>query len=235
MDIIKKKISFCIELKDAFTNRSIEAEDIYVHVNGKPPAIRKERRYYIFQDIQTDTIEVNIISNLYENRHCVISLTGYHDEDLSVYAKRGGVHNLFGIPFILIVLYPDERYALPIGYERIEYEGKPWEEIRVIKDKKSAFLLAADYHGGKTIQILMSEKRNPEGMCLRIESKNGEEYEDFNLLEQKNTFQYIMDKSLKREYKKGSKIYELYCTMANEKGRAVLIVKEDKKCCTKYK
>lgn len=231
MDIIKKRISFCIELKDAFTNRSIEAEDIRVYVNGKPPFLQKERRYYIFQNVPTDTVEVDITSNLYEDRHCVFCLTEYAEQNVSVSAQKGDIRNLFGIPFLLIVLYPGIGYPLPVGYKRIEYEGKPWEEIRVIKDRKSAFLLAADYCGGKTIHIVMGKKQEAGGMCLRIESKKGEEYEDFNLIEQKDSFQYIMNESLTRRYKKGSRIYELYCTEADEKGRAVLLVKEDKDCC----
>ena len=226
MDIIKKKISFCIELKDAFTNQSIEAEDIYVQVNGYLPVIRKERRYYIFQDIQTDIIEVDVISKIYENRHCVMQLTGYPNANLHVYVQGGSIRNLFGIPLISIILYPNERYILPAGYERREYKGKPWEEIRVIKDKKSAFLLAEDYYDGEIIQLLMPERQNVGNICFRIESKDVKGYEDFNLLEQRDTFQYVMDKSLEREYKKGSKIYELYCTIADEKGIAVVIVKE---------
>lgn len=232
MDVIKKRISFCIELKDAFTNRSIEAEDIRVYVNGKPPFLQKERRYYIFQDVPTDTIKVDITSNFYEDRHCVLCLTEYTDQNLPISAQRGDIRNLFGIPFILILLYPGIGYPLPVGYKRIEYKGKPWEEIRVIKDRKSAFLLAADYCGGKTMHIVMSEKQEIEGICLRIESIKGEGYEDFSLTEQKDSFLYIMNKSLKGEYKKGSRIYELYCTKTDEKGRAVLIVKEDRDCCT---
>lgn len=142
MDVMKQKISFCIELKDAFTNKSIEAEDICVRVNGKLPVIQKEKRYYIFQEIQSDTIEVDITSTIYENRHCVMQITGYCKKDSFVYVQAGSIRNFFGIPMISIVLYPNQRYSLPTGYERREYKGKPWEEVRVIKDKKNVFLLA---------------------------------------------------------------------------------------------
>ena len=226
MDIIKNKMSLCIELKDAFTNQSIEAEDIHVQVNGYLPSIRKERRYYIFQDMQTDIIEVDIMSKIYEHRHCVIQLVKHRNGNLPVYVQEGSIRNLFGIPLLSIVLYPNERYVLPVGYKRIEYRGKPWEEVRVIKDRKCAYLLAANYHGGEIIQLLMHGRQNPESMYLRIENKDAKGYEDFNLLEQRDTFQYVMYKSLEREYERGSKVYELYCTIANEKGIAVVIVKE---------
>lgn len=211
-----------MECTDAFTNKVIEAEDISVMVNGCLPTVRKEKKYYLFQNVRMDVVKVDIISPLYEKRSCELQLGGMDSvENLPGY----WLHTAFGIPVLSIVLYPGEEYILPSGYVRRECEGKPLEEIRVVKNRETAFFLAEDYRGGDRIKLLMSGRQETDRGYLRIESRHGGEYEDFAILERGDGLLYGMDRELKGKYEKGSKLYELYCVMADEEGKAEVIVK----------
>ncbi len=212
-----------MECTDAFTNKVIEAEDISVTVNGCLPTVRKEKKYYLFQDVRMDVIKVDIISPLYEKRSCELRLGGMESaENLPGYR----VHTAFGIPVLSIVLYPGEEYILPSGYVRRECEGRPLEEIRVVKNRETAFFLAEDYRGGDRIKLLMSGRQETDRGYLRIESRHDGGYEDFAILERRDGLLYVMDRELRGQYEKGSKLYELYCTMADEEGKAAVIVKK---------
>ena len=43
MDCIRRKVGFCIELRDALTNQIIESGDICVYANGRLPMAKKEK------------------------------------------------------------------------------------------------------------------------------------------------------------------------------------------------
>lgn len=183
---------------------------------------RKEKKYYLFQDVRMDVIKVDIISPLYEKRSCELRLGGMESaENLPGYR----MHTAFGIPVLSIVLYPGEEYILPSGYVRRECEGRPLEEIRVVKNRETAFFLAEDYRGGNRIKLLMAGRQETDRGYLRIESRYDGGYEDFAILERRDGLLYVMDRELNGQYEKGSKLYELYCTMADEEGKAAVIVK----------
>lgn len=225
MDVIQRKMSFCIELRDAFTNKVIEAEDMRLCVNGVFPMARKEKKYYIFENLPTDIIMVDIISIFYERRRVEIAISGDGAKKAPVHFPGGYIRIVFGIPLISIMLYPNERYNLPADYERQVFDARPFEEIRIKKDENKVFSLKEDYQGGVVFSVLFPQEKILEGTWFRIESRDGEEYEDFIVLEQKGAVQYVMDRTLHKQYEKGSKIYELYCTIADEKGRAIVVVK----------
>lgn len=136
------------------------------------------------------------------------------------------VHMAFGIPMLSIVLYPGEDYVLPSGYARRVCEGKPEEEIRVVKNRENVFFLAEDYQGGDRIRFFVPDRQEMEWGYLRIESRQGKEYEDFAILERRNGLLYVMDRELQAQYERGSKLYELYCVRADRDGKAVVITKE---------
>ena len=224
-DSIKRKIDLCIEFRDAFTNKTVGTDDIRVWVNGCVPVAKKEQRYYIFQGLQTEQIEVYIKSKLYEDRYCRI-VPGEYERDRRIISIPGGIFTyICGIPMLFIELYPNEKYMVPTGYVRREYRTAPFEEIRVIKNEGSNFLLAEDYDSGKWIRLMVSGARDIEGGWFRIQE--GDDSEDFMLLEKEGGNRYQIEKELVTRYKKGSRIYELYCVRADEKGRAFVIVKAD--------
>lgn len=225
MDSIQRGISFCIELKDALTNKVIESGDIRLYVNGCSCKICKEKKYYIFEKLQTDWIEVDIISQFYVRRKCEVTVNRNETEKVPVSFPGGNIRNVFAVPFISIVLYPNERYCLPDGYERKLLEGRPLEEIRVKKDVNNAFSLIEDYQGENILSILLPQEKNVEGAWFRIESRDGEEYEDFIVLERKDAVQYVIDRILQKKYVKGSRIYELYSTITDTEGKGIVIVK----------
>lgn len=226
-DIIARKISFCIELRDAFTNKRIESENINVYVRGYAAAVKKEQKYYVFLDIREDMAEVCIESPVYERKNCVIFFREYDKKQSIGDIQDVVVSDMSGIRLFLITLYPNERYVLPSGYERIVLDGRPQEELRVIRDETEGFLLAADYQGGRILQMMMPDKVCVEGIKLRIMEKEGECYEDFTVLEKKGFFQYTIDAPLTGQYLKGSRIFELYCVRADEEGKASVIVRSD--------
>lgn len=212
-----------MECIDAFTNKVIEGTDISVTVNGCPPVVRKEKKYYLFQGIETENVIVDITSTLYEKRRWHMCLDGMASSEKQFDCR---VHIAFGIPVISIVLYPGEDYVLPSGYVRKVCERKPLEEVRVIKNRETKFFLAEDYQGGDRIKLFMSGRQETERGYLRIESRHGGGYEDFAILEKRDSLLYVMDRTLQGQYEKGSKLYELYCARADEKGKAAVIVKD---------
>jgi hypothetical protein len=212
-----------VECIDAFTNRIVEAEDIFVTVNGCSPVVTKEKKYHIFQNVGLDIVEVNIISLLYEKRSCQLQLNSMASSEKQ---RDCRVHMAFGIPMLSIVLYPGEGYVLPSGYARRVCEGKPEEEIRVVKNRETVFFLAEDYQGGDGIRFFVPDRQEMEWGYLRIESRQGREYEDFAILERRGGLLYVMDRELQAQYEKGSKLYELYCVRADRDGKAVVITKE---------
>lgn len=235
-DRIVRKAVLGIELRDAFTNRTIESEDISVYAKGYPKAVKKDK-YYVFLGEEKERIEISIQSLLYEEKQCVVFI-GEEKEKREESLGEWKVEEVSGIPLMLITLYPNEMYVLPDGYERITVEGKPLEEIRVIRDKENMFLLADDYEAGEIIRILMEAGKNVRNHPFRIVEKDGEGYEDFMITEKRVDFQYVMEKPLKRRYSKGSRIYELYCVKADKEGKAVAIIKKAavfKKNCNRYK
>ncbi len=225
-DQIVRKAAFCIELRDAFTNKIIESRDVSVYAKGYPKAVKKEDKYYLFWGTGNRQAEISIQSLFYEEKQCVISLEDEKGKKEGECMGEWRVEEACGIPLFLITLYPNEAYALPAGYERVIVEGEPLEEIRVIKDKENMFLLADDYRMGEIIQILMKAGEMIENLPLRIVEKEGEEYEDFVITGHKENFQYFMGRALKGRYSKGSKIYELYCAKADKDGKAVMIMKK---------
>ncbi|MDE5862718.1 MAG: hypothetical protein K2H34_00035, partial [Lachnospiraceae bacterium] len=179
-DSIKRKIDLCIEFRDAFTNKTVGTDDVRVWVNGCMPISRKEQRYYIFQDLQTEQMEVYIKSRFYEDRHCQIAPDA--EGDGKIISISGGMFTyISGILMLSINLYPNKKYVIPTDYVRREYRTAPFEEIRVIKNAGSHFLLAEDYDGGEWIQLMVPGERNIEGVWLRIQE--GDNSEDFMLLE----------------------------------------------------
>ncbi|MDE6759709.1 MAG: hypothetical protein K2J90_03400 [Lachnospiraceae bacterium] len=224
-DQIVRKAVFGIELRDAFTNGMIESEDASVYAKGYHRAVKKDK-YHVFLGEEKERIELSIQSVLYEEKQCVVSL-GDEKEKREECLGEWKVEEIAGIPLILITLHPNEMYMLPDGYERIAVEGKPLEEIRVIRDKENMFLLADDYEKGEIIRILMEAGKNVRYHPFRIVEKDGEGYEDFVITEKREAFQYVMEKPLKGRYCKGSRIYELYCVKADKEGKAVAIKKMD--------
>lgn len=212
-----------MECIDAFTNKVIEGEDISVTVNGCSPVVTKEKKYHLFQHVGLDIVKVDIISPFYEKRSCQLQLNSMASSEKQPDCR---VHAAFGIPVLSIVLYPGEGYVLPSGYARRVCEGKPLEEIRVVKNRENVFFLAEDYQGGDRIRLYMPGRKETERGYLRIESRQGEEYEDFAILEQRDSLLYVMDRELQAQYEKGSKLYELYCARADRNGKAAVIIKD---------
>lgn len=223
-DRIVKKAAFCIELKDAFTNKMIESEDVTIYAKGYPRAVKKENKYHVFWGEPAERIEISIKSLLYEEKHCVV-YPGEEKGEKEECLEEWKTEKIFGIPMIQLTLYPNETYILPDGYERIMVKGKPLEEVRMIKDKENMFLLAADYEAGENIRILMTTGKAVRNLPFRIVEKDSGQYEDFVIIRKKEAFEYVMEHPLKGRYSKGSKIYELYCAWADKEGKAVMIVK----------
>ena len=224
-DQIVRKAVFGIELRDAFTNRIIESEDIRVYARGYPEAVKKDGKYYVFWGIENERVEVSIQSLFYEEKQCVVSFEEGTEIRKEECLGEWRVEEVSGIPLVLIPLYPNEMYTLPDGYERITAAGKPFKEIRVIKDKENVFLLAADYEAGENIQILMTTGKAVRNLPFRIVEKNSGQYEDFVITRRKEAFEYVMEHPLKGRYSKGSKIYELYCARTDQEGKAIVITK----------
>lgn len=224
-DQIVRKAAFCIELRDALTNKIIESQDISVHAKGYPESVKKENKYYLFWGTDNRQAEISIHSLLYEEKHCLVFFGEMQEKREEECLPDWRMREETGIPIVSITLYPNTAYALPAGYKRVMIEGEPLEEIRVIKNKENVFLLADDYQMGETIQILMKAGETIENLPLRIVEKEGEEYEDFVITGHKENFQYSMERALKGRYSKGSKIYELYCAKADRDGKAAVIMK----------
>ncbi|MCM1498015.1 MAG: hypothetical protein NC124_06065 [Clostridium sp.] len=221
---MKRKIALCIELKDAFTGKTVGTEDIRITVNGRMPVSRKEQRYYLFQDLQTERIEVYIKSKLYQERRCqIVPGDGNCRETMGI--PGGTLAYIWGIPMLCMELYPNEKYIVPAGYVRREYRAAPFEEIRVVKHTGSNLLLAADYDGGEWIRLMAPQAQGIKGSWFRIQE--GENREDFMLLEQGDGNLYRIDRALTKRYQKGSRLYGLYCARADGEGRAFAIVKDD--------
>lgn len=224
-DQIVRKAVFAIELRDAFTNRTIESEGICVYVRGYPAAVKKEGKYYVFWGIENERVEVNIHSLLYEEKQCVVSLEEGKRKREEECLGEWRVEEVSGIPLVLIPLYPNEIYTLPDGYKRITAEGKPFKEIRVIKDKENVFLLADDYKAGESIRVFMTTGKIVRNLPFRIVEKDSGQYEDFVITRRKEAFEYVMERPLSGIYSKGSKIYELYCARTDKEGKAIVITK----------
>lgn len=225
MEIMKRKIGFGVELRDAFTNQIIESKEIKVYANGSLPWLQKEDRYYLFEENAWDTIEITVQSEVYEKKQCSILPQEYKEEKEILQIPDGMVYWTSGICMIVIVLYPNEAYVLPEGYCRRKVTGKPFEEIRIIRNREEASFLLEDYQRGNI--LCMSKNEGVPGSCFRISRPAGESFEDFYVIGKENEFTYIIGQELQREYPRGSKIYGLYCTRADDTGEASVIVNKN--------
>lgn len=204
MDKLRCSVSLCVELKDAFTDKVIDGRECYVCVNGKPADVRKEGRYFIFLNMDMEKAEVEVKAPLYET--CRYSVPP-------------------GKKRIVVPLYPNAQYPLPEGYERRLLQSAPGEEIRVIKEEQ-VYFLAKDYSGGEWLGVTLPETLCVEGMYFRIQKRNEEGFEDFQIMEKQGDSRYRIDHELSESYGRGSKISMLYCVRADEDGNAVIIVKK---------
>lgn len=222
-DCIKRGGYFCVEARDAFTNETVRPNAVKIFINGQPPAMIKEERYFVFYEVGAEHLKIHIQAAVYEEREYEAVL----QVEQEIYLMPDGIaYPVCGTVLFSILLYPNENYRLPDGYDRKIIACNPEEEIKVIKDKGKCTFLKDAYCGGDVIQMYLPEENGIEGRYFRIMEQEAMAYEDFLVVGQMGKAGYRMKEALKGNYGKGSKVYELYRTRADRQGNAAVIMKE---------
>ncbi len=230
-DLIRNRVDLCVELVDAFTNRIVGPVEAQVQINGRPPAMKKDERFFIFQKIEGDNIEITVQAEAYESIDCSISYGELQERAKGVLQGQAGyagftgvfLHMESGIGVILLRLHPGEDYVLPVGFVRKQIEGAPGEEICVVKNPNAPMFLMEDYEGGRLLSIKAED--GMAGRRYHIEGKNGLQ-EEFTVTGQWGENQVMAETELHGRYEKGSRLHELYCAKADEEGKATVVCRE---------
>lgn len=228
-DRICSGMHFCIEVRDAISNQIIQSGKRNLLVNGKGPVQQKEEGYSVFKWADCDELEIQMMSYGYKKKRFTISLTL---PVLEIQCMPEGIlYPLCGAFMLSLVLYPDENYILPKGYQRAEVSGEPGKVVRVIRDMEKCILLAEEYQGGVFIQMHVQKGGNIRGGYFRIMEGRGMSGEDFVVAGEQEGSGYRMGKALSRRYPKGSRIYALYSAQVDETGIAEVIVRNSAVFC----
>ena len=203
----------------------IPAKGVSILAKNMSRPIVKENQYYIFvESINQDGFGKGIPI---ERVYIEINVQGYEcfRDWVEIQSHEASGEKDTHVPMIPVRLLPDETYVLPKGYERVQKSTEPFGEIKEIKDRVVSYRLLTDYADGNIIEMLC-EMRNIVGKRFRIiDEENGIE-EDFEVIKKEDMCSWILERPLSHGYdKKKSKIYELYCVRADEKGEGCVIKK----------
>lgn len=229
MDIMKNGADVIIELRDALTNQIVEANGAHVQVNGCLPFLVKEKRFFVFRRITTNICRVSVHTDGYEERSCTVdngllNKIAAAGEGSGICIPGGCLYGESGVCLISLFLYPGTDYPLPAGFVRQELSAEPGEEVRCVKDPAQAMFLEADYVGG--LSMYLEPFTELAGQRLRIWGAEGT-WEDFAVIGRTGGKELLLEKALDAPYKKGSRISLLYCAVADENGKAPVIVRTE--------
>lgn len=219
-DWICQQVTLCIVLKDAFTGGIIRDRNIKLLVNQKPPQIIKDEGYYLFRYGETKEINVLVHGGCYETGKRCIRLWENGKKRESGRIPGGFLSYTSGIVMVYLLLYPNEQYILPPGYKRKVIKDMDRELFVVADTKKYQFLLE-DYQGGNMLSV--KGESQIQGNAYRIIGAD-KNHEDFSVMEMPERNLLIIDRELEKTYKRGSRIYRLYCALPDEDGNAVVVV-----------
>ncbi len=224
-DIIKHSMGLCLELRDAFSGRTVEPSRARVLINGKMPAWKKDGRFFIFQGLGLEEeLWVTIRAAAYEPADRKILCEDVFSQKSSYFRLADGFcYTEAGIRMLCLWLFPGRDYELPNGYVRQCVKAEPEEEVRIVKDPDSPAFLTEDYTGGRFLCISAGEESL--GRSFRIGGLD-EIYEDFTVAGRPGGQQICMEAELSRNYPRGSRVFELYCIRADEEGQALAICKK---------
>ena len=202
------KVSFVLQFIDDFTDKIITDKILTLKtLDGKTPIIKNDG-YYVFLNCQ-DTNEVIITSSYYMQK--------------TVKIKNGDT--------LKVRLYPNIYYKFSNNHTYLTGKAEKNTEIKATL-KKSNFRLLYDYNNLDDKKISIFNPLNIElvGRYFLIWNKDNEEF--IQIKENYNNI-YLLSSALKNDYKKvGTKLYEVYYTIANENGEYILPIKEkfDENC-----
>lgn len=216
MEIIRKKVSLCIELRDALTNRSVAGQKVSITVNGYRPIAHKEKKYYIFQIQQCSALEVCITSENYEPKDLMLSIDGAKEGKVIDLYPDGWLLHIFHTPVLTILLPPGRAYPLMEGQIWKEFMGQSQEIISVVKNPKHYFLLQEDYVEGDRIVFSIPGQEK----CMFLQIEDADQKENFLVIERDEQGHCQLAAPLQRQYSKGSRIYEIYYVKADAEGKA---------------
>lgn len=206
-------------LKDAFTNRIIKDGNIKLWVDGKPPRIIKEEGYYLFQNEDAEEINVLVQGGFYETGKRNIRLWENGKKREKGRIQGGFLSYTSGIVLVYLLMYPNEQYILPPGYKRKVIKNVD-REMFVVSDTNKYQYLLEDYKGGKMLSFKGGSQI--QGNTYRIVGTE-EIHEDFSVIETLERNLMVIDKELEGSYRRGSRIYPLYCALPDEDGNAVFV------------
>lgn len=228
-DFIVKKAGICVELRDALTNRAVAGA--IVKINKRGPTAVKEGRFHVFCEDGAGGLLITAWADAYKQTELYIAAEEYTEskaggeEPLNKEnCKRlsgGFMYGYSGMCIISLFMYPGKDYSLPEGYVREITECGPGAEVRVVMDASLPLFLAEAYSGGGFVAL----RDGPDmlGRTYRVGEVSGE-YEDFTVTGTDRGAARI-DSCLSGSYARGSRIYRLYCAMADASGKAELVYK----------
>lgn len=232
-DIIKNHAGLCLELRDAWSGQVIEACRAQIRINGKAPDQQKDMRFFLFQTIEETDIQIVVQSVGFQSLHCTVSWEEYQEKRFAfqtgvsefLQMPEGFWYQEAGIVLLSLWLLPGRDYVLPGGYAFRYVNGESEKEIRVLKNMYAPVFLMEDYTGGH--ELCMRAGEEAFGRVWRIGEPDGE-YEDFTVTGIAGKTKVCIEPELCRTYVRGSRIYELFCTRADEEGNVMLIEKDAK-------
>lgn len=184
------KVSFVVIPIDDFTNKIIINKPINMILIGlNVKQIKKQDGLFVFTNI--DEINVDLTIDAYS----------YNITKLNIDISKLNHLN----PIIKVRLKPNDRYNFPNNTTCIRGKGEPNTIISIIQNcKRNMFKLLDDnVKNSSILKIYNPLNIDLEGKNFIITEKVNKAKEKFNIVEfNEITEEYILDKPLKKEYKK---------------------------------
>lgn len=188
--MVRNRVSLVLLPIDDFTDKVITEKVVNVRIaNSNLKPIRKQDGFIVFTNIEESDIVVIIGGYFYNTARVEIDMTRLNE--LS--------------PIIKVRLKPNEQYYFPKNITCLRGKTTPNTTLTVIhKSKFNTFRLFEDNKKGSiNIKIYNPINLDLEGRDFIITDKSSKSKEEFTIVEYDDENKtYILNKSLKKEYKK---------------------------------
>lgn len=209
---IRHKVSFILELWDAFSDQPISDAALLVQTEDGRRPIRKPEGFYVFTDCLLPTV-VTIESARYEREEIRIIEESTQSRILK---KR---------------LCPGKNYPIPEGTACLYGTIRPNSQIEVfVEENAGLWHLLSDYQVKRApdeMEIFNPLKKDLVGRRFYIQDREEKNTDFFEVKQQEGrSGKVFLAEPLKASYKKaGTKLYECSSARADEKGRFLIPLK----------
>lgn len=221
-DNIHIRVSLVVQLVDDYTDQVITGNGVSIEVDGQKKPIKKSDGFFVFTNLNGGGVTLRVWSPLYQEEIRRVDLGQLDQKDRMLKLR----------------LRPNRSYGLPKGTTCIEGKTEPGMEVYAYLPKSRGYSKLL-FDTKKTLEDKVQQIKiyNPEGidleerylMIINEESQKGELIRILRLLDgEHGTYQVIAP--LKEDYKKiGTKLFLVYTTTADPKGKYFLPVKHGNK------